>query len=225
MREQGRARIKRLRSRPPSPGRRRCLAGSSIEVRCRSTLATAESGPVPVQMWQGWSQSRCRCGRGGPNPGGDVAETSPVPVADVAGNKGASPAPLLDDALDDGPRGSGGGDTERDGLIGIRTKDLRHAVSSGAGPFLDRPSLHERAWEREVLHGACAQAASLSSTSIVVSVLQTGIGAWICPLTNCEARRGVPGSPSDTIIGVCNTTAQVRSSPARDRERTLSRAS
>ncbi len=23
-------------------------------------------GPVPVQMWQGWAQSRCRCGRGGP---------------------------------------------------------------------------------------------------------------------------------------------------------------
>ncbi len=25
--------------------------------------------PVPVQMWAGWAQSRCRCGRGGPSPG------------------------------------------------------------------------------------------------------------------------------------------------------------
>jgi hypothetical protein len=101
--------------------------------------------PVPVQMWQKRAQSRCRCGRDEPGPG-----------EDVAGHKGASPAPLLDDALDDGPRGSGGGDTERDGLIGIRAKDLRqkHAVSSGAGPFLDWPSLRERAWEIEVLHGA-----------------------------------------------------------------------
>jgi hypothetical protein len=112
--------------------------------------------PVPVQMWQGWSQSRWGCGRNEPGPGGRCGRDEPDPGEDVAGNKGASPAPLLDDALDDGPRGSGGGDTERDGLIGIRAKDLRqkHAVSSGAGPFLDWPSLRERAWEIEVLHGA-----------------------------------------------------------------------
>jgi hypothetical protein len=36
--------------------------------------------PVPVQMWQGCAQSRCRCGRGEPSPGADVAATSPVPV-------------------------------------------------------------------------------------------------------------------------------------------------
>ncbi len=29
--------------------------------------------PVPVQMWQGRAQSRCRCGRGEPSPGADVA--------------------------------------------------------------------------------------------------------------------------------------------------------
>ena len=47
--------------------------------------------PVPVQMWQGRAQSRCRCergepqslcgcGRGEPSPGADVAGVSPVPV-------------------------------------------------------------------------------------------------------------------------------------------------
>ena len=30
-------------------------------------------GPVPVQMWQRRAQSRCRCGRGEPSPGADVA--------------------------------------------------------------------------------------------------------------------------------------------------------
>ena len=35
---------------------------------------------VPVQMWQGRAQSRCRCGRGEPSPGADVAGVSPVPV-------------------------------------------------------------------------------------------------------------------------------------------------
>ncbi len=29
-------------------------------------------GPVPVQMWLGWAQSQCRCGRGEPSPGADV---------------------------------------------------------------------------------------------------------------------------------------------------------
>jgi hypothetical protein len=36
--------------------------------------------PVPVQMWQGWAQSRCRRGRGEPSPGADVAGVSPVLV-------------------------------------------------------------------------------------------------------------------------------------------------
>ena len=40
----------------------------------------AEHGPVPVQMWQGWAQFRCRCGRGRPSPGADVAGVGPVPV-------------------------------------------------------------------------------------------------------------------------------------------------
>ena len=35
---------------------------------------------VPVQMWRQWAQSRCRCGRGGPNPGADVAVVGVVPA-------------------------------------------------------------------------------------------------------------------------------------------------
>ncbi len=31
-------------------------------------------------MWQGWAESRRRCGRGGPSPGADVAGVSPVPA-------------------------------------------------------------------------------------------------------------------------------------------------
>ncbi len=37
-------------------------------------------GPVPAQMWQGWAQSRRRCGRGEPSPGADVEGVSPVPA-------------------------------------------------------------------------------------------------------------------------------------------------
>ena len=37
-------------------------------------------GPVPEQMWVGWAQSRCRCGRGGPSPGADVGGVGPVPA-------------------------------------------------------------------------------------------------------------------------------------------------
>jgi hypothetical protein len=40
----------------------------------------AGASPVPVQMWQGRAQSRCRCGRGEPGPGADAAGVSPVPV-------------------------------------------------------------------------------------------------------------------------------------------------
>ena len=36
--------------------------------------------PVPVQMWEGQAQSRCRCGRDGPSPGADVGGMGPVPV-------------------------------------------------------------------------------------------------------------------------------------------------
>ena len=36
--------------------------------------------PVPVQMRQGWAQSWCRCGRGGPSPGADVAGVGSVAV-------------------------------------------------------------------------------------------------------------------------------------------------
>jgi hypothetical protein len=36
--------------------------------------------PVPVQMWQGRAQSRCRCGRGGPSPGADLSGAGPVSV-------------------------------------------------------------------------------------------------------------------------------------------------
>ena len=42
-------------------------------------------------MWQGRAQSRCRCGRGEPSPGADVAAGEPNPSADVAG---ASPVPV-----------------------------------------------------------------------------------------------------------------------------------
>ena len=40
----------------------------------------AGASPVPVQMWQGFARSRCRCGRGEPGPDADVAGVSPVPV-------------------------------------------------------------------------------------------------------------------------------------------------
>jgi hypothetical protein len=38
--------------------------------------------PVPVHMWatRGVSQSRCRCGKGGPSLGADVAVASPAPL-------------------------------------------------------------------------------------------------------------------------------------------------
>ncbi len=34
----------------------------------------------PQQMWPGWAQSRCRCGRGGPSPGADAGGVGPVLV-------------------------------------------------------------------------------------------------------------------------------------------------
>jgi hypothetical protein len=34
---------------------------------------------VPVQMWQAWAKSQCRCGRRGPSPSADVAGV-PVPA-------------------------------------------------------------------------------------------------------------------------------------------------
>ena len=42
-------------------------------------------GPVPVQMWQGRAQSRCRCGRGEPSPGAGLQS---VPVAADDGGEG-----------------------------------------------------------------------------------------------------------------------------------------
>ena len=39
--------------------------------------------PVPAQMRPGPAQSRCRCERGNPSPGADVAGVSPSPGADV----------------------------------------------------------------------------------------------------------------------------------------------
>ena len=54
-------------------------------------LAAAEKSRVPMQMWQGRAQSRCRCGRSEPDPGADVARGEPSPGADVAG---ASPVPV-----------------------------------------------------------------------------------------------------------------------------------
>jgi hypothetical protein len=48
--------------------------------RSRAAIAT-QRRDIPVQMWQGWAQSRCRCGRGGPSADADVATgTGPVPV-------------------------------------------------------------------------------------------------------------------------------------------------
>ncbi len=48
----------------------------------RCTLIGACDGgfPVPAQLWQRRAQPRCRCGRGGPSPGADVAGVSPVPA-------------------------------------------------------------------------------------------------------------------------------------------------
>ena len=37
-------------------------------------------GPVPVQMWAGWAQSRCRCGRVGLSPGADVGGPRELPA-------------------------------------------------------------------------------------------------------------------------------------------------
>ena len=36
--------------------------------------------PVPMQMWAGRAQSRCRCGRDEPSPRADVCGASPVPA-------------------------------------------------------------------------------------------------------------------------------------------------
>jgi len=47
---------------------------------CSSGADVAGVGPVPAPMWQGWAQSRRRCGRGEPSPGADVAGVSPVPA-------------------------------------------------------------------------------------------------------------------------------------------------
>ena len=69
-------------SAPPCPSRGRGR---------RASRRPAESGRVPAQMWQGWTQSRrrcgtrCaqsrrRCGRGAPGPGADVAGVGPVPA-------------------------------------------------------------------------------------------------------------------------------------------------
>ena len=45
-----------------------------------SSLEELVRHPVPAQMWEGWAQSRRRCGRGVPSPGADVAGVSPVTV-------------------------------------------------------------------------------------------------------------------------------------------------
>ena len=36
--------------------------------------------PAPVQLWQRWAQSRCKCGSAGPSPGADVRAVGAVPV-------------------------------------------------------------------------------------------------------------------------------------------------
>jgi hypothetical protein len=69
----------------------------------------AGASPVPVQMWPGRAQSRCRCGRGEPSPGADAAAASPVPVQMWPGRaqsqcrcgrgEPSSPVPLLGHAV------------------------------------------------------------------------------------------------------------------------------
>ena len=66
---------------------------------------------VPVQMWEQRAQSRCRCGRGEPSPGADVAgvATYPVTVSDwIAGRATVSqrshPSPTLPTGFDASPR-------------------------------------------------------------------------------------------------------------------------
>jgi hypothetical protein len=40
----------------------------------------AAASPVPAQLWVGWAECRCRCGRAEPSPGADMAAVSPVLV-------------------------------------------------------------------------------------------------------------------------------------------------
>ena len=53
--------------------------------RDRQAQTCPEEGvsPVPMQMWQRCAKSWCRCGRGAPSPGTDVAIGAPNPGADV----------------------------------------------------------------------------------------------------------------------------------------------
>ena len=53
--------------------------GAVASLRCVSLMCPGAS-PVPVQMWQGRAQSRCRCSRGEPSRSADVAGVSPVPA-------------------------------------------------------------------------------------------------------------------------------------------------
>ncbi len=55
--------------------------------------------PVRVQMWQGRTQSRCRCRRGAPSPGADAAGANPVPVQmrQVSRRTGEHPADAVAD--------------------------------------------------------------------------------------------------------------------------------
>ena len=51
----------------------------------RSVTTTGPCGrarAVPVQMWQRCARSRCRCGRGEPSPGADVARRQPEEPSD-----------------------------------------------------------------------------------------------------------------------------------------------
>ena len=47
-------------------------------------LGLVRLGAVPVQMWRGWAQSRCRCGGGEPSPGADVAGVGPPAAGSAA---------------------------------------------------------------------------------------------------------------------------------------------
>jgi hypothetical protein len=52
-----------------------CAVQRGVYVR-----ACMGASPVPVLMWEGRAQSRCRCGRGEPSPGADEGGVSPVPA-------------------------------------------------------------------------------------------------------------------------------------------------
>jgi hypothetical protein len=77
------------RARAACTGSRGCCASARARPLPRRTQRRSLQARGPGAVWQGRAQSRCRCGRGEPSPGADVAGVSPVPVPMWRGQKAA----------------------------------------------------------------------------------------------------------------------------------------